>query len=109
MPVRSAPRGREGNAPAGSPAAVGARCCVWPVLQAHDNRAGEQGKKGRAGSLTCQGPFDKLPVIIHQPGKQPQVHNRAIACGREVDDLADGGGVHVSGNDEGASQSSRAG
>jgi hypothetical protein len=84
-------------------------CCVWPVLQAHDNRAGELGKKGWAGSLTGQGPFDELPVVIDQPGKQPQVHNRAIACGREVDDLADGGGVHVSGNDEGASQSSRAG
>jgi hypothetical protein len=30
------------------------------------------------------------------------VHDRAIACRREVDDLADGGGVFVSGDDEGA-------
>ena len=77
-------------------------CCVWPVLQAHDNRQANWGKKGWAGSLTCQGRFGELPVVIDQPGKQPQVHNRAIARGREVDDLADGGGVLVSGNDEGA-------
>jgi hypothetical protein len=30
------------------------------------------------------------------------VHDRAVACGREVDDLADGGGVFVSGDDQGA-------
>src|ERR1700692_230952 len=33
---------------------------------------------------------------------EPQVHDRAIVCGREVHDLADGGGVFVSGDDEGA-------
>jgi hypothetical protein len=60
------------------------------------------GEEGQAGSLTCQGPFAELPVVIDQPGKQPQLHNRAIACGREVGDLADGGGVLVSGNGEGA-------
>jgi hypothetical protein len=76
--------------------------CVWPVLQAHDNRQANWGKKGWAGSLTCQGPFDELPVVIDQPGKQPQVHDRAIARGRGINDLADGGGVPVSGKDEGA-------
>jgi hypothetical protein len=54
------------------------------------------------GPLTGQGPFDELPVVIDQLGKQPQVHDRAVACRREVDDLADGGGVFVSGDDEGA-------
>jgi hypothetical protein len=47
-------------------------------------------------------PFDQLPVVIDHPGKEPQVHDRAIACGCEVDDLADGGGFFVSGDHDGA-------
>lgn len=70
----------------------GGRCrhCVWPVDETWP------------GPLACQCPFDELPVVIDQPGKEPQVHDRAIACGREVDDQANGGGVFVSGDDEGA-------
>ncbi len=55
--------GREGNAPIGSPAAVGAhavsgRCCRHMTIgQAN------WGKKGWAGSLTGQGLFDELPVV----------------------------------------------
>src|ERR1700730_11935379 len=56
----------------------------------------------RAGQLTCQCPFDELPAVVDKPGKQSQVNDRAIACGREVDDLADGSGVFVSGDDQGA-------
>lgn len=36
--------------------------------------------------LTCQCPFDELPVVVDPPGKQSQVHDRAVPRRRKVDD-----------------------
>jgi hypothetical protein len=48
----------------------------------------------------AQCPSDELPVVADLAGKQPQVHDRAIAHRREIDDLADSGGVFVSSDDK---------
>ena len=48
------------------------------------------------------GSFDERPVAVDKPGKQPQVHELAVACGREADNLADGGRFFVLGGHEGA-------
>jgi hypothetical protein len=92
--------GERGNTPIGALAA--AVVCSVCVGETCDQQAAELGRsRSRAGPLACQRPFHELPVVIDQPGKQPQVHNRAIARGRKVDNLAHGSSVFVSSDDEG--------
>lgn len=64
----------------GSPTAVVAGLCLAGDSGAGEQRAGEV-VVHEAGTLACHCPFDELPVVIDQPRKQPQVHDRAIACG----------------------------
>ena len=44
-------------------------------------------------------PLDQGPVVIDQPGQQPQVHDGAVTGWRQVNDLADRGRVLVAGHD----------
>jgi hypothetical protein len=71
------------------PARVPPRAAFRPVPRARVSAAQASPGRCRVVSLTCQRPSDELPV-------------RAVLRGLKVDDLADGGGVLVSGDDKGA-------
>ena len=78
--------------------AGGWRGCGVPLGAADTCASAEElsGEDTEPGPPACQYPFDELPAVAGRPGKQPRVHDRTMARRREIDDLADGGGVFVS-------------
>jgi hypothetical protein len=72
-----------------------AAACALPPL--HPQAEELPGVEGLAGSC----PLDQGAVVVDQAGREPQMDDRAVACGHEVDHLAHCRGFLVAGHDEG--------
>src|ERR1022692_1648526 len=54
----------------------------------------------RPGLSAGECAVDQVAVVVDEAGQEPEVDDGDVACRGEVDDLADGGGVGVAGDDE---------